>query len=220
MKRYLSLLIIALHVCAPFLLSAKAFTQSVKLEASFDKQSSTIELTWNMVSHSARTGYVLIKSTDGKTWTEAARDKMLKNYSEKDIYSYNDRLFTEGGKASYRIKIFDEENNTVALSSIVTVTPKAPSLVPRSAIPTSSSWAVYPNPVSDVLNLACKGTERVKGIINVEVTDMTGKPVKKFRAASTNRSLQIPVENLRKGIYAVVVTIENQVVLSDKFMKQ
>lgn len=205
---------------APFLLSAKGYTQSIKLEAEFDKQSSTIALKWNMVNHPGRTGYILIKSIDGKTWSEAARDNMLRNYSERDLYSYNDRLFKIGNKAWYRIRIFDEDNNTVALSSIVAVVPNESSLIPSSSIASGSAWAIYPNPVSDVLNLACKGSERVKGIINVVVTDMTGKQLKNFRAASTNRSVQIPVDNLKRGLYAVVVTIENQVVLSDKFMKQ
>jgi hypothetical protein len=220
MKRYLSAIIIALHLFAPLLLSANAFTQSVNLEAVFDKQSSTIALQWNMVSHANRTGYALIKSTDGKQWSEVAKDQMLRNYSEKDIYSYNDRLFNSGNKTWYRIRIFDEDNNTVTLSPIVTVVPKEASVLPTSSIASVSSWGIFPNPVSNVLNLACKGNDRIKGIINVTVTDMTGKPVKKFRAASTNHSVQIPVENLRPGPYVVVITIENQVVMSDRFMKQ
>jgi hypothetical protein len=220
MKKSLSLLLLFLWLVAPTFLCATAFPQSVKLEANFDRQSSTIELKWNMINHGGRTGYSLIKSEDGKMWSEVAKDQMPRNYSQKDIYTYNDRLFNSGNKTWYRVRIFDEDNNTVVLSPIVTVVPKEASLVPASSIAPVSSWAIYPNPVSDVLNLACKGNERVKGVINVTVTDMTGKPVKKFRGASTNRAVQIPVENLKRGVYVAVVTIEERVVMSERFVKE
>lgn len=196
-------------------------SQSVELKAYFDNQRSVIKLNWNMVSTNARTGYVLLKSTDGQTWSEVSKEINLPN-DRQDAYFYDDRLFTSGTKNSYRVRIFDQGNNTVALSPIVAVTPTASSVAPKSAIiENASAWAIYPNPVNDVLTLNYKGSEPIKGVINIQITDMTGKTVVKFRAASTNRSIQIPLNsNLKSGMYAVQMIIENEMVFSSKFLKQ
>jgi hypothetical protein len=194
--------------------------QTINLKGSFNQQSASIRLNWNMVKTSYRTGYILLKSSDGKSWYEALQDKTLRDYSEKDIYNFDDKLFAPNSKNYYRIRIFDAENNTVAISPIVIITPNASSAISTSINETYSKWNIFPNPVFDVLNLSCKENEQIKGVINVRVTDVTGKVVKQFRAASTNRSLTIPISNLRKGMYAVQISIQDELVLSDKFIKQ
>jgi hypothetical protein len=224
MKKYLTAFFVLLLSLSSVKLSAgsHAYSQSINLKGAFEKQLSSIRLNWNMIKSSSRTGYILIKSNDGKKWYEAAKDETLRDHTEKDVYNFDDKLFEPGSKNYYRIRIFDAENNTVAVSPIVVITPNEPPAISTSSIEISpsSNWSVFPNPVSDILNLSYKGNEKIKGVINVLVTDMTGKPVKQFRAASTNRSVEIPVNNLRKGMYAVQISIQNELVLSDKFIKQ
>ena len=223
MKNHLFTLFMAiLCISATQELCAKSINsfQTVNLKGSFNQLSASIRLNWNMIKTSYRTGYILLKSSDGKSWYEAVQDKTLRDYSEKDIYNFDDKLFTPDSKNYYRIRIFDSENNTVAVSPIVIIIPNTPSVIRASVNETYSKWRIFPNPVSDVLSLSCKENEPVKGVINVKVTDVTGKIVKQFRAASINRSLAIPVNNLRKGMYAVQVSIQDELVLSDKFIKE
>lgn len=212
----------AIFLALIFLANSVLAEQSVDLKAYYDKSKAVIKLNWNMVNTNTRTGYILLKSTDGQTWSEVSKETDLDSYKQKGSFFYDDRLFTPGNKNSYRIRIFDQQNNTVALSPIVAVTPNAPMLPSPAAItPNNGSWIIYPNPVNDVLTLNYKGSEPIKGIINVQITDMTGKVVSKFRAASTNTSVQITLSsNLKSGMYAVQMIIENEMVFSSKFLKQ
>jgi hypothetical protein len=162
-----------------------------------------------MVDYSGKTTYILLRSTNEKTWTEVVTDKMFRKYSKEDIFDYDDKV-TREGKYFYRLKIIDANNKTIALSNIVSVSSNA----------IKNVWTIYPNPVNDVLNLVCQGNNIITGVINVAVQDMTGKIVTRFRAASTNRRLEIPVSQLRKGIYVVQIIIMNELVMKEKFVKQ
>ena len=95
--------------------------QKANLFAVYDAERYVVRLTWNMVNSNDKTGYLLLKSIDGVEWTEAAKDKRLRYYSEDDLYTFIDRN-TPAAKIYYRLKIFDNYNRTVHLSPIVTVT--------------------------------------------------------------------------------------------------
>jgi len=183
--------------------------QVCRLNAEYEVRTSRVILDWNMISHSAKTTYILLRSTDTKRWIEVASDKVLRNYSEEDVFDYDDGV-NRDGKYFYRLKIIDANNKTIAFSNTVTVSTEVD----------KTSWVIYPNPVNDVLNLVCEGSNIIKGVINVTVQDVTGKIVIRFRAASTNRRLEIPVTQLRKGMYIVQISIMNEMVMNQKFIKQ
>src|ERR1035437_9187543 len=63
-----------------------AISQTVKLTAIYDFNNSAVKLNWNMVNSSSRTSYLLLRSADGVTWTEAVKDRMLRNYTDEDIF--------------------------------------------------------------------------------------------------------------------------------------
>ena len=98
----------------------------------------------------------------------------------------------------------------IAFSNIATVEAKADKI----------SWVIYPNPVSDFLNLVYEGKNIIKGVINVLVQDMTGKIVVRFRAASIYKKLEIPVSQLRKGLYIVQISVMNEIMMNQQFVKQ
>ncbi len=203
-------------------LASKA--QEVKLTAEFDSQKGEVQLNWNMVDNATKTGYVLLRSMDGKSWVEAAKDRIVRNYTAEDGYSFDDKFYTPG-KNYYRIRIFDGYNNTVALSPIITINTKEQLLSsPAPSVPASKgspgSWVLFPNPVSDVLTLSYKGSDNIPGVVNVQVIDMTGKVVIKFRSASINKTIQIPVSNLRTGTYIIQLSVMNEMLMNQKFMKQ
>ncbi|MDB5200230.1 MAG: Metalloprotease Fpp2 [Chitinophagaceae bacterium] len=193
-----------------------------------------------MINSNVRTSYLLLRSTDGVTWTEAAKDRMLRNYTEDDIYFFNDRYFSPG-KNFYRLKITDGYNNTIALSPIVavntrgtistpvtysnsstqsqtgkqTVTPKI-----NTAPQGNNKWIIYPNPATDFLKLTYKGSGDLKGVVNVQIQDASGKIVIKFRSGSMYKTIQIPISNLQKGAYFIQVTVVNELMMNQKFIKQ
>lgn len=192
-----------------------------------------------MVNTDTRTSYLLLRSADGVSWTEAAKDRMLRNYTDDDIYFFNDRNFFRG-KNYYRIKIADADNNTIALSPVVVVNTKGTAYkiatTPNTQSQTTGkqnaspkidtrpqgngSWALYPNPATDLLKLAYKGSEDLKGVVNVQIQDATGKIVIKFRSGSMYKLIQIPITNLQKGIYFIQLTVMNELMMSQQFLKQ
>lgn len=217
-----------------------SFGQTVKLTAIYDGNNSAVKLNWNMVNSNSRTSYLLLRSSDGITWTEAAKDRMLRYYTEDDIYFFNDRRFLTG-KNYYRIKITDGNNNTISLSSIVVVnagSTKTTVTYPaytqsqtgkQSTVPTpkvytppsgNNSWIIYPNPVTDLLKLMYKGSEELKGVVNVQIQDVTGKTVIKFRSGSKYKAIEIPLTYLQRGSYFIQVSILNEIMMSQKFIKQ
>ena len=195
-----------------------------------------------MVNSRSRTSYLLLRSSDGISWNEAAKDRMLRNYTEDDIYFFNDRRFAPG-KNYYRIRITDSYNNTIALSPIVVVNTGGPVKInsaypgnetrttvkenttpsPKNISPpqnNNSSWIIYPNPATDLLKLTYKGAGEIKGVVNVQIQDMTGKTVIKFRSGSKYKTIEIPISNLRRGAYFIQVTVLNELMMSQQFIKQ
>jgi hypothetical protein len=231
MRKILAFIIIFLCIYC------NVFSQ-VKLTAIFDFNNSAVKLNWNMINTNIRTSYLLLRSADGKSWTEAAKDRMLRNYTEDDIYFFNDRSFLPG-KNYYRIKIADGDNNTISLSPIVLVNTKGTAYNTNAKSTQSqttaiqrtspkintepqgnSSWVIYPNPVTDVLKLAYKGQGDLKGVVFVQIQDATGKVVIKFRSGSMYKLIQIPVSNLQRGLYSIQLTVLDQLMMSQKFIKQ
>ena len=174
----------------------------------------------------------LLKSADGVNWQIAAANPVFRNYTSSTVLAYNDNFKNEQ-KLFYRVRIYDTDDKTVALSNTAAVAnPKAvvleenprpatiPGKRPASTLRVAAIWQIYPNPVNDVLNLIYKGKDVIRGVINVVVQDATGKAVIKFRAASKSQHLNIPVSNLRSGIYFIRIDVLNEMQMNEKFVKQ
>jgi len=185
--------------------------QACELHASAEERNSIVKLDWNMVNSTGKTTYILFRSTDGKNWTPVVTDKILRKYSGEDIFDYEDK-FTYRGKIYYLLNILDASNNAIAVSKIITVN--------NEQGKGKGSWVIYPNPVHDVLTLAFKGDGYIKGVVNVQIQNASGKIVTKFRSASINRTIQIPVDNLTNGFYVVQVTVMDEVMMTQKFIKE
>ena len=237
MKKFLAIILILSCIFCNVL------SQPVKLTAVYDFNNSAVKLNWDMINSNIKTSYLLLRSADGVTWTEAAKDRMLRKYSADDIYFFNDRSFLSG-RNYYRLKIADANNNTVALSPVVMVNTRG-TLRPTTSAPiqkketvsnttsvpvkkepgnyqykNNNTWVIYPNPVTDILKLAYKGSGDLKGVVNVQVQDATGKVVIKFRSGSMYKLIQIPVSNLQRGAYYIQLTVLDEIMMSQKFIKQ
>lgn len=197
----------------PFFISIFAYdvkAQSIKLHADLNQSVQKIHLDWNMINYKEKTTYVLLRSIDGKAWMPVVTDSRLDLYSDEDIFDYEDKSYKRETKNYYCLKIIDANKNPIAYSNIVMI----------NAETGNSSWVIYSNPVSDVLTLNFKGNGVIKGVVNIFIYDFTGKTVIKFRSASVNRIIQIPVMQLRKGYYIVQIKVLDELMMNQKFLKE
>ena len=203
----------------------------IKLVALTSEGNPTVTLQWNMVNYPGNTAYTLFKSIDGVIWQIAAANPVFRNYTASTILAYRDN-FSDEQQLYYRVKVYDTNENIVEISNTAKVkNPKNIRYSERSSnekiITTgkpvtgnSSIWQIVPNPVHDMLNLIYRRNEIIKGVINVVIQDATGKAVIRFRAASNNKQLHIPVSNLHAGIYFIKINVTNEVQMNDRFVKQ
>ena len=214
-----------------FLLPGINASATIRLVALTNAGSPTVTLQWNMVNYPGNTAYILFKSVDGVTWQTAAANPVFRNYTASTILAYRDN-FSDEQQLYYRVKVYDtnenivEVSNTAEVANATSLPTRQRSVLKRSVARENSestrgaAWQIYPNPVHDMLNLIYLRSEAIKGIISVIVQDATGKMVIRFRAASTNKQLHIPVSNLHAGVYFIKLNVENELQLSDKFIKQ
>ncbi|HEY5407984.1 MAG TPA: T9SS type A sorting domain-containing protein [Ginsengibacter sp.] len=194
--------------------------------------SPAVKLQWNMVNYPGNTAYTLFKSTDGVIWMPAAANPVFRNYTAATVLAYRDN-FSDEQQLYYRVKVYDTNENIVEISNTAMVNnpitsrtngrplAKRNTTVEKPVTGTSSNaWQIVPNPVQDILNLVYRRSDVIKGVINIVIQDATGKVVTRFRAASNNRQLHIPVSNLHAGIYFIKINVASEVQLNDKFVKQ
>ncbi len=209
-----------------FLLLCLGSKASVVLTAIPDVYGSSVDLRWNMVNHPSATAYILLRSIDGVVWQVAAANPVYRNYDASTILAYNDKI-KDKQKLFYRVRVFDTRDNTVAISNtaiaeIHKAVYRTPPTSPThsSVSSNAASWQLFPNPVHDILHLSYKKSERIMGVIHVFISDATGKIVIRFRQASNNNQLHIPVSNLKAGLYFIRVDVLNEKQLYEKFVKQ
>ena len=226
MKR-LSFLIFISYCLAAYKSSAE-----IRLIALTNAGSPTVTLQWNMVNYPGNTSYILFRSIDGVVWSPAAANPVFRNYTASTTLAYRDKFVNEQ-QLYYRVKVYDTNENIVEISNTAIVNNPKTNPTRRRAIlkrsPTisttltgnsSNAWQIVPNPVDDMLNLIYRRSDVIKGVINVVIQDASGKIVIRFRAASNNKQLHIPVSNLHAGVYFIKINVGADVQLNDKFIKQ
>ncbi|MEO8765626.1 MAG: T9SS type A sorting domain-containing protein [Ginsengibacter sp.] len=203
---------------------------SILLTAITHPGNTAVTLQWNMADYPGSTAYTLFKSADGVVWEISAANPVFRNYTSSTILAYRDN-FSNQQKLYYRVKIYDIEKNIVDLSntavaenpkrySTVETLPQKNRTVTDPGSNSSNAWQIYPDPVSDILNLYYRESKTIKGIINVIIENTSGKIVGRFRAASNNRQLHIPTANLHAGLYFIKINVGNEIQLNEKFIKQ
>ena len=147
------------------------------------------------------------------------------------ILAYRDN-FSDEQQLYYRVKVYDTNENIVEVSNTAVVANpktghstekpfrKRNTTAEEPVSGNSNTWQIVSNPVHDMLNLIYRRNEIIKGVINIVIQDATGKAVIRFRAASNNKQLHIPVSNLHAGIYFIKINVADEVQMNDKFIKE
>jgi len=189
-----------------------------------------VTLQWNMINYPGSTAYTLFKSNDGVTWKVSAANPVFRNYTSSTILAYRDN-FSDEKKLYYRVKVYDTNANIVDISNTAVVdNPVKYDVVDRPSdkrdaepAPVTGNrnvWQMYPVPVNDILNLVYRGKDRIRGVINIVIQNATGKTVTRFRAASNNKQIQVPVSNLHAGQYYITIQVMQEVQMHERFIKQ
>ncbi len=149
--------------------------------------------------------FIIQRSADNSKWADIALQATV-NFNPNKTYQYLDYK-PAAGENYYRLKCITDKGQTEYSASIIVVTGN------------NNNWVMYPVPVKDVLTLQYKGREKITGVVNVFIQSMSGQMLKRIRSASLNTIIQIPVDNLGKGIYDIRIVIENEIVWNQRFIK-
>jgi Secretion system C-terminal sorting domain len=177
------------------------------------KQGNTNNLTWTTTTEQNNSGFELQRSADGTNFSSLGfvSSKAINGNSVTSLnYDFKDAK-PFAGNNYYRLKQLDKDGKAT-VSQIVLLKGKATEL---------SISSVYPNPVSNVLNLivATPATER----ITIVVSDITGKILsqKQVQLATGDNNVQVDVSKLAAGTYMIRAICENGCNSgAEKFVKQ
>jgi len=150
--------------------------------------------------------FVIQRSDDNTDWDDIARQESV-NFNAAKIYQYLDYKAT-AGQNYYRLKCVTEKGQAEYSPSVIIVTGAE-----------GSKWVIYPVPVGDVLTLQYRGTEKLKGVVNIFIQNISGRVITRLRSASLNTTIRIPVNNLGKGIYDIRIVVEDEVIWNQRFVK-
>ena len=178
---------------------------SPNLTAEYNKRNKVVSIKWQNTD-SRVTAYILQRSADNNTWKDIYTVASAK-FSKKKLEKFFDQ-YPQPTKNYYRLKMSME-------GSVVEYSPTIVVIIGNTA----NSWVMYPVPVRDVLNLQYNGSDAIQGVISIFIQNIHGYILLRNRFSSLNRSIQLPVGNLGRGIYDIRIAINDEVVWNQRFVK-
>ena len=174
------------------------------ITAEYDAQKNAVNIKWQQKFPGIKS-FVIQRSANNTDWTDIARQATV-NFNPGKTYQYLDNK-PAVGENYYRLKCITEKGQAEYSASIIVVTEK------------NNNWVMYPVPVKDVLTLQYRGSAKIIGVVNVFIQNMSGQMLKRIRSASLNTTIQIPVDNLGKGVYDIRIVIDKEIVWNQRFVK-
>jgi len=178
---------------------------SPNLTAQYDANRKTVFLKWQH-KDPRFTAYVLQRSDDNKNWSDIYV-LTAGNFKKKKQEKFADKS-AGTTKNFYRLRMFTDPQSFEYSPSILVIIGSR-----------TNNWVLYPVPVKDVLNLQYNGSEPIRGVVGVIIQNMNGYVLIRKRYSSLNRTIQVPVDNLGKGIYDIRIVVNNAVVWNQRFAK-
>jgi Secretion system C-terminal sorting domain len=175
------------------------------LSVAYDGQKNGVVIKWQQQFDGIRS-FIVQRSTDNSTWADIARQETV-NFNPGKIYQFTDDKLTEE-KNYYRLKCTSDKGQTEYSATVVIV-----------AADRNFNWVIYPVPVTDMLTLQYKGKGKIEGVINIYIQNIAGQVFTRVRCASLNTIIRIPVSNLGKGVYDIRITVGDEKMWSQRFVK-
>jgi hypothetical protein len=157
------------------------------------KQTSGIQLNWETITEQNTSHFEIERSADGTNFTSIGRINASGNSTDKKYYSYTDRQ-PLAATNFYRLRLTDLDG-AFTYSKVIAVKNN------NNLI----TLELFPNPVSDMLQVQLPSKQ--KETVQVTITDAAGKSVfsKTQLINEGNNAISIPVQQLPKGMYYLVV---------------
>ena len=174
-------------------LSIAPSTTPIEL-VSFDvnKTADGVKLNWTTATEKDNDKFIVEHSTDGKNFTNLT-SIVAKNTASSYTFSHNSPA---NGVNYYKLTQVDF-NGTKKVVGIKSINFK---------LSTSALVSVFPNPTSDIINVAVAGKENSTKTITI--TDLTGKVVLKQTASGANVVLNLK-DKLVNGTYIIHVNADD-----------
>lgn len=174
------------------------------ITASYDTKRKVVNIKWQQTVSGYKT-FIVQRSNDNFNWADIARLENIQ-FSNQKTWEYNDNNPAQGDNY-YRLQCISGNGISSYSSSVMVITGN------------THNWVMYPVPVGDVLTLQYKGTEKITGVINIQIQNVQGYILTRLRCASNNTVIQIPVSSLGKGIYDIRIMILDEIVWNQRFVK-
>lgn len=196
-----------LHVIGLVLLQTNSFGVGLlpEFSAVYNSRKKVVVIRWKHSSPDIKT-YILQQSFGNKAWVDNALQEINPGTGNRSFY-FEDKNFVEG-ENNYRLKCIYADGKIVYSLNVLIMIASA-----------TSSWVIYPVPVTDLLTLEYRGSELIRGVINVIIQQPTGRVFTKKRYASLSRQIKIPVDYLPKGIYDIRILVQDEVIWDQRFVK-
>ncbi len=190
-----------------FVLQCSAQAQNnPTLTVVYEKESNSIKMRWQHYDDRI-TSYVVQRSSDNIFFTDL-NTKKISVADNGTLLKYTDEK-PSSEKNYYRLKIFRGNTSYEATLPVMVISGN-----------TETGWVVYPIPVSTVLHLQYKGNNAIKGVISLNITCVnSGQVFNRMRVSSNSRIIDVPVDNLGKGVYDIRVYVGNEIVWNQRFIK-
>lgn len=194
---------IILLVC----LQMNSFSMSLlpQFSAVYNSRKNAVVIKWQHTSANIKT-YTVQQSSGNKIWTDIALQQVDRSAEPRSFYFEHKKIVV--GANHYRLKAIYVDGRTDYSMDVLVYIATA-----------DKSWVMYPVPVTDLLTLDYRGTETIKGVINIIIQQPTGRVFTKLRYASLSRQIKIPVDNLPKGIYDIRIVVQGEVLWDQRFVK-
>ena len=192
-------------VYLPYSGFSQSKSTNFEFTAVYDASTNAVVLKWEHKSNKTGT-YVIQQSPDNKNWSDIALQSISLNMQTFSFKIEDKKI--KPGENYYRIKFIEVTGDTNMSPAIMAIIPS-----------TFKNWVMFPVPVKDVLTLEYRGTESIKGVINVFIQQASGRIVYRLRSSSLNKKITIPVDNLGRGIYDVRIIVQGDIVWNQRFVK-
>ncbi|MEP7238054.1 MAG: hypothetical protein ABI685_09320 [Ferruginibacter sp.] len=173
--------------------------------AVFDSKKNAVLIKWQHKQADVKT-YAIQRSLDNNTWFDIALQEVNPNSAPNSFY-FEDKK-PSVGENYYRLKSISSNGKIEYSLGVMVITGSL-----------SNNWIMYPVPVKDLLTLEYRGSESVKGVINVFIQQSSGRIITRLRNSSLNKIIKIPVDNLGKGIYDIRIIVQGEIVWNQRFIK-
>lgn len=168
------------------------------------------QLDWITASEKNTSKFVVEKSTDGQHWFSIGEKTAAGNSSIQLHYDLNDYNPAMGNNY-YRLKMIDKDS-TFEYSNIINI--------PVNGVLVNGIVSVYPNPVSDMMNVDIQSTSNLE--TDITIYDVLGQTVvkKSFSLLKGINKLQFDCTALAQASYVVQFTDNLGKTHTQKFVKQ